>query len=494
MELIWRHVFDANVLPMILFAEARAACDTDTVTIRHVDESSIIPSSVGRRARPTFDLDVSPKVQVAYADLFTPEGRIATRMTLKRAPIVRKLRDLPSVSSIAKRYWTRHQKKVYQAVDMEPKGIGEAQWKEQRLITSGAARRGAGTEDSPGGLDVYKGENIRTAGITGTPVFQKLDVWNLSSPSVWRNELRNLLPDQMWCLPELEQVPVAAPFDPKTTAIMNTATVIGLRPELESFPLDLLLTSRVYGWITLLSLRSSYQDKLRNHMYPSTIGNLPWSENLAAVEADLESLRDPFLNACRACFEAAEELERQAAALALVPLKAVFKAHAAKTDKLVPSTAFDDGEPVIVALQPEDPSDPLTVTLSEDGHAVPMPNALLAVRLRLGLALAQAKGMEITKENLLTLLVPEDAAAEIALADMLIRFDPIAVESEVQACVDEIDRVVGPALGLTPGEIDFIQTDMRDDPFLSRVRPRYPYFTPAQRGRRTSLERNSRYK
>ena len=239
----------------------------------------------------------------------------------------------------------------------------------------------------------------------------------------------------------------------------------------ESFPLDLLLTSRVYGWITLLSLRSSYQNKLRSQLYPSTIGNLPWSENLAAVEADLEALRDPFLNACRARFEAARELDRQAAALALVPRKAAFKAHAAKTDKLVPSAAFDDGEPILVALQDDESSDPLTVTLSEDGHAVPMPNALLVARLRLGLALAQAKGMEITKGNLPTLFVPEDDATETALVDLLARFDPIAVESEVQACVDEIDRVVGPALGLTPGGIDFIQTDMRDDPFLSRVRP-----------------------
>ena len=229
-------------------------------------------------------------------------------------------------------------------------------------------------------------------------------------------------------------------------------------------------------------------------MYPSTIGNLPWSENLAAVEATLEVLRDPFLNACRAHFEAAEELDRQAAAL--IGARASqnrVQGPRREDDKLVPSTAFNNSEPVLVSLRPENPSDPLTVTMSEDGHAVPMPNALLVARLRLGLALAQAKGMEITKGKLPALLVPEDDATETALVDLLARIDPIAVESEVQARVDEIDRVVGPALGLTPGEIDFIQTDMRGDPFLSRVRPRYPYFTPTQRGRRTSLESSSRY-
>ncbi|WP_372992747.1 N-6 DNA methylase [Sulfitobacter sp.] len=492
MELIWRHVFDARVLPMILFAEARAPRDTDSVIVRNADASSVVPSPVERSARPTFDLDAAPEAIIAYADLFTPEGRIATRMTPERAPIVRKLRALSPLSSIAKRYWTRR-KGGFQAVDVKPKGVGEAQWEEQRMITYGAARRGTGSEGSPNGLDVYKGENIRTAGIVGTPVFQKLDVWNLSSPSVWHNELRNLLPDQMWCLPKIEQVPVAAPFDPKTTAIMNSATVIGLRPDLESFPLDILLTSRVYGWITLLSLRSSYQDMLRGDMYPSTIGNLPWSEDLVVAEAALEALRDPFLNACRARFDAAEELDRQAATLALIPLKTAFKTHAAKTEKLVPSAAFDDGEAVLITLQPEDPNDPLTVALSEDGHSVPMPTPLLATRLRLGLALAQAKGVEITKGTLPTLSVPEDAAAEAALSALLARLDPLAVEIEVEARVDEIDQVVGTALGLTSDEIAFVQTDMRDDPFLSRVRPRYPFFTPAQRGRRTSLESSSRY-
>lgn len=492
MELIWHHVFDADVLPMILFAEARPPRDTDTVIVRHVDEASVIPSTIARRARPTFDLTASPEAYIAYADLFTPEGRIATRMTPARAPIIAKLRALPPLSDAAKRYWTKR-KGGFQAVDVEPTGIRQAHWSESRMISDGVARRGTGTENSPGGLDIYKGENIRTAGLAGAPVFTGLDVENLSTPAFWRDGLRGLMPDRMWCLPILEQVPVAAPLDPRTQAVTNTATVFGPRPDLENFPFDLLLTSRIYGWVTLLSLRASHQNKLRSHLYPKSIGNLPWSEDLVAAETTLEALRAPFLNACRARFDAAKELDRKAAALALVPLKDAFKANAAKTDKLMPSVAFDDGEPVLVSLQPEDASDPLTVTLSEDGHAVPMPNQILAARLRLGLALAQAKGAEITKGTLPTLLVPEDAAAEAALAALLAQLDPLAVEIEVQARVDEIDQIVGSALGLAAEEIAFIQTDMRDDPFLSRVRPRYPFFTPAQRGRRTSLESSSRY-
>lgn len=60
--------------------------------------------------------------------------------------------------------------------------------------------------------------------------------------------------------------------------------------------------------------------------------------------------------------------------------------------------------------------------------------------------------------------------------------------------VDRIDAIVGPALGLDEADITLIQSEMANDPFLSRVRPRYPYFTPKQRGRRRNLERSDRYR
>ena len=489
LELVWKHVFDARVLPMILFAEARPPKDGDKVTVRHVDDASVSLDTTKRKARPVFDLTVSPESQLAYADLFTPEGRIATRLTPARAVIVRKLQALGKFSSAAKTYWSKR-KGGFEVRDVKPTGVGEANWEEQRMITYGAARRGTGTENSPKGLDVYKGENIRTAGLVGDPVFKKLDVWNLSSPSVWK--FPDILPDRMWCLPKIEQVPCAAPFDPKTTAIMNTATVFGPRPDLEDFPFDLLLTSRIYGWFTLLSLRSSYQDMLRSDMYPSTIGDMPWSETLTAVAAALEALRNPFLQACRSRYDAGAELARQAHLLPLVSLKDAFKALATKNDKLLLSEEFDDGESFNVTLQVAlEGSDPLTVVISEDGHSLTLPTEELADYVRLGIALLD--GEDMSKTKLLAARMPQDAGTATALRALLATFDPLAIETEVLAQVDAIDGVVGPALGLTPDEIAFIQTDMRDDPFLSRVRPRYPFFTPALRGRRTSLESGARY-
>lgn len=489
MELIWRHVFDADVLPMILFAEARPPTKADTVTVRHVDEASVSTDTSLRKARPVFDLTVSPEAQLAYDDLFTPEGRIATRLTPARAAIVRKLQSLGKFSSAAKTYWKKR-KGGFEVRETKPTGVGQANWEEEYLLTYGAARRGTGSENSPNGLDTYKGENIRTAGLVGEPVFKKLDVWNLSSPSIWK--FPDILPKKMWCLPKIEQVPCAAPFDPRTTAIMNTATVFGPRQDLEDFPFDLLLTSRVYGWFTLLSLRSSYQNKLRSDMYPSTIGNMPWSDTLPAIAPSLEARRAPFLQACRSRYDAGAELERRVHALPLAPLKDAFKALAAKSDKLLFSASFDDGEPFSITLQDAvGGSDPAIVVISEEGHSLTLPNEELARFFRLGIALHE--GAEMSKSKLLGVVIPQDSETADALSALLASLDPVQAEVDVLAQVDAIDTVVGAALGLTPEEITFIQTDMRDDPFLSRVRPRYPFFTPAQRGRRTALESGARY-
>ena len=489
MELIWRHVFDADVLPMILFAEARPPNEGDEVTVRHVDESSVTYNPSNRKARPTFELGIAPESRLPYADLFTPEGRIAPRLTPDRATIARKLRALDEFANAAKPYWTKR-KGSYRAVDTKPAGMGEALWEERRMIAGGVARRGTGTEHTPNGLDVYKGENIRTGSLVGEPQFKSLDVANLSDPSLWR--FPDLLPARMWCFPVIEQIPCAAPFDPTRVTVTNTATVLGPRSDLESFPFDLLLTSRIYGWFTLLSLRSSYQNKLRHHMYHTIIGKLPWSENLKGIVSDLEALRDPFFNACLSRFDVGSELARQLGELALVPLKRAFKTLADKTDVLILSPEFDTGEEFTLIL-PKLPEsvDSLTLTVSQLGHRISFPNMTLVNYLYLGLR--PVEGKEMTKNKLLNLPMPQDESTAHALSDLLAKFDPTLVETQVETYVAAIDCAVGAALGLVPEEISFVQSEMRDDAFLSRVRPRYPHFTPALRGRRTSLESATRY-
>ena len=492
MELIWKRVFDAKVLPMIVFAEARPPNKDDVVTLRHVDDSSVKRDRSNHQSRVVFDLSTSPQSVVGYGDLFTPEGRIATRLTSARAAIVRKLRDLEQLSEAAKPYWTKR-KGGYVAVDVEPGAPGRLNWKQRRMIVEGIARRRTGSTGHTQGLDVYKGENIRTGDMVGEPVFKGLDVSDVSQPSVWR--FAHLLPARMWCLPIIEQIPCAASFDPKRVALTNTATVFGPRSDLEDYPFDMLLSSRIYGWFTLLSLRSSYQDMLRSHMYPTTIAMLPWSESVVPIASKLADMREAFFSECRARQDTAAERIRRSQGLELVTLQKAFSALTAKADRLISSPEFEVESTFELGMvtqgDPLDADDPCTVEISSSGHRLTFPNETIARYARLGFELAV--GCEVSRSKLLRLSVPNDETTARKLRALLDEFDPVRIEAKVREHVDQIDRLVGGALGLTDDEIAFIQKDMRDDPFFNCVRPRYPYFTPAQRGRRTSLESAHRY-
>ena len=72
-------------------------------------------------------------------------------------------------------------------------------------------------------------------------------------------------------------------------------------------------------------------------------------------------------------------------------------------------------------------------------------------------------------------------------------FEPEALDDRIDVEVGKLDAIVGEALGLSKGDIADVQAEMTSDPFLSRVRPRYPFFRPRQYGRRINLEREHRY-
>jgi hypothetical protein len=72
-------------------------------------------------------------------------------------------------------------------------------------------------------------------------------------------------------------------------------------------------------------------------------------------------------------------------------------------------------------------------------------------------------------------------------------FAPQKVDAKIDAEIAKLDAIVGKALGLSAADVERIRKDMADDPFLARVRPRYPFFRPRQYGRRKNLERRDRY-
>ena len=151
MELIWKRVFDARVLPMILFAEARPPSKKDVVKLRHVDDDAVKQHQTNHQSRSVFDLSQSPQSKLSYPDLFTPEGRIATRLTPARAVIVRKLRNAGQLAAAAKPYWTKR-RGGFLAVDVKPSPSSQSDWEERRMIMDGLALRGTGSTGNPRGL------------------------------------------------------------------------------------------------------------------------------------------------------------------------------------------------------------------------------------------------------------------------------------------------------------------------------------------------------
>ena len=63
----------------------------------------------------------------------------------------------------------------------------------------------------------------------------------------------------------------------------------------------------------------------------------------------------------------------------------------------------------------------------------------------------------------------------------------------IEAEVDRIDALVGPALGLDNGDLASIRADMLTDPFLRNIVPRWPGTSTRLHGYRTGLDSAERY-
>ena len=336
MELIWPEVFDADVLPMIIVAEAKPALPDDLVSIRLADETCVVYAEGAKR--PTFKLDAVAEQKVRYADLFTPDGRIMTRLTPRRVEILAKLRANQKLSDAAMEYWTLRGGKGAQQVALTPptKGFGSSKWERQRLIRYGIAMRRQVHHVATGGHTVFKGENISAAMFTGTPTYENLDVSKASSPSIWA--FPEILPPLLYAIPLIEQVPVAAPFNPAEVAVLNTVVVFGPRKDLVHVPFDAVLLSNVYAWFYVVAGRRSYMNKIRSHIYPTSVAELPWNEMISTHAVPLADARDNLLALCERRFEQVAGLKKEAEKLGMLPLKEVVKATVGA--KIVFSDAF----------------------------------------------------------------------------------------------------------------------------------------------------------
>jgi hypothetical protein len=471
---------------MILIAEARPATADDEVAIRLADESCVYREEGARK--PTFRLADLTEHKVRYQDIIAPDGAILTRLTKSRTAILQKLWSCERLEAAALVFWSRRTREGTRAVIKEPTGAGANKWQRDVLIKDGARLRGKVVSAANGGLDIYKGENITASRFTGDPVHRGLDIAQASAPSVWAYE--DILPDVVYALPTIERVPVAAPFNPHKIAVLNTCNVFAPRSDLVNVPFDALLLSRVYSWFYVIAGRRSFLNKLRSHIYPSSVAALPWSEAIAARAGDLIMLRGTLLAACRRLFEQQSVLREAAEALGMQELRKLARTHTGAT--ILRSDELSENDEFILAVGDIEESDgEWMLALGEEGQAATFNDGELAALARAGLILRN--GDLVKWGTILRTLIPVDQAMADKLQIFRDSFDPTVLEEAVEKEVDAIDGIVGPALGLTMEEVASIQREMAMDPFMSRAVPRYPFFQPKQRGRRMNLERRDRY-
>ena len=548
LEVIWRHVFDADVLPMLLSGEARpprlpiepdlldrstplpvdpvrrlqvrsarlqpwleqrliaasadrkaqwgalgvrnrARWQPDEVTIRLADKSIIDFHEGGKR--PSFRIADAETATADYADIFTPDGRIMTRLTPRRRVILDKLFANDTLASAAQTYWYKRSGTNRRAVQLQTPTHELDRWELREMIGAGLAWRGARANAEPGrGIPVYKGENILAGELHGDPEHRGANISAADDLGLFR--LASILPSTIYAVAQIERCPNATPFNPSAMAFTNTATLFGPRADLANLPFDLFFVSRVYRYFYALAGRMSYLNLMRSHIYPRSLRLLPWNEALALTAQPLEALRPAFGEACANAFRTEEQMF---AALAELPLKTFRDAVRDSGGEVQWSESFQRGvEKIEVA-----PS--LNLNRGDQGWHLQVSDQLYDyldvtdedTARGLLTALAARPDARVDREGLLDILIPPDATTRAEYEATVELYGGTDHQAAIEAEVDRIDALVGPALGLDAADLAAIREDMLTDPFLKNIVPRWPGSTTRLHGYRTGLDSSERY-
>ena len=548
LEVIWRHVFDADVLPMILIAEARpprlpiapelldtatplpsdavlrlqvraarlqgwietraanakpirAAAwaalaqrnwtrwESDQVTVRLADKSIIDFHEGGKR--PTFRIEDSETATVDYADLFTPDGRIVTRLTPQRQSIIGKLLANRPIEDAAQAYWSKRKGSNRGAVQLEEPDTAVSDWQEREMIARGLVWRGTRVEAPAGkGIRVFKAENIISGAIVGAAQDENADIKRASDLGLFA--LGELLPHRTYAIAMIATCPNAVAFDPREFVFTDTATIFVPRKDLGEVPFDLLLVSRVYRYCYALSGRMSYLNLMRSHVYPANFRLLPWNEGLAFIAQPLEALRETFTAACANAFQTEAKLFAELAALPLKSFRDVVRLGEGKVDwsesfrraaekielgDMPTCIKGDEGWRIQLSAYMHD----WLIVSDEDAAR----GLFAAIRARVGEL--------FDRDTLLALPIPADAGARANYEAVVSKYRTADHQAGIEAQVDMIDALVGPALGLNADDLAAIRADMLNDPFLKNIVPRWPGSSTRLHGYRTGLDSAERY-
>src|SRR5207247_468015 len=121
---------------------------------------------------------------------------------------------------------------------------------------------------------VFKGENIAACALEGDPIETNIDVSRMNDQSVWR--LADILPERGFAFHCIAPALYCAPFDPRSSVLLNTASLFFPETRLVGFPFDMLVLSRIYQFVWAVGHREAVLFRARAHVYVTTVSRLPW--------------------------------------------------------------------------------------------------------------------------------------------------------------------------------------------------------------------------
>lgn len=487
MEIIGPMVFSADVVPIILIAEKRPPTNEDKIRLRVADERCAKFTGFDQK-HVEFDLNKATLTEMPYADVFTPDGRILTKITPERKAILNRFAGA-TFEDIAQKFWVGKSKNTIRAWSLtRSKDEEDLRWEQTDMIRMGAAFRGEIHQAEKDGMDVFKGENIVACQLEGDPVNQNIDVNRMDDASLWR--FADILPKRGFAFHRISTALTAAPFAPANCIVLNTATLFFPKSELKDFPFDFLVLSRLYQYFFGLSQREAILFRARCNVYPTTVRRLPWSDKLADHEDRLVKLREEFLAACENLHQREDVLLEQLEAAAHTTLKEIVTdAAQAKVDwseEIEAGKSVKIGSPIIYerdGLFVIQPGDDLL-------HWIAINDETIARCFGEGLKLQI--GESISRTVMVDIPIPAPATLK-QWQRTVAEFDAKNYEQSLDGILDKLDKVVAKVFKLSAAEVDFIKSEFQTDPMLRRVRPNLPFTDRRLVGLRKNLGASDRY-
>jgi hypothetical protein len=308
--------------------------------------------------------------------------------------------------------------------------------------------------------------------------------------SLWR--YADIHPPVGLAIAQVAHCPNGVIFDPSKIAFTNTASILFPRNDLAAVPFDLLLMSNVYVWFYAIGARMGILRTLRSHIYPANLAFLPWSDALADRAPEIKAMHASLVDACTRRLLAAEAVKQALADLGFRTVKDRIRAD--ENARISFGENFSEAKyEMNVAVS--------TVTAVDEGWRVTLSADMFDwvecnrqdIAEGLALAASQKEGEAVGKSVILNMPIPGTEAERSKWNQVVAEHGEEPLKQAMTDVLARLDGVVGACLGLSPDDIKEIQRDLREDPFLRGIRPRYPGTVTRKQGFRSGLDASDRY-